>query len=156
MGVDVQRFAGNINGVFNVISDVLDCVLIAFVLLLTLLSFLGVCDDEAVELLLGERTRSSCGGGVRACCAIVHQIEGAYGPFNLGCCLSCCQGGFVAGRLCEGCGQVASEDECTGGEQAQGYVCGALATAGVGVGVVRGCFGGLRVEIWKPHLVLLL
>ncbi len=53
LSVNVQRFTGNINGVFNVISNVLDCIPIAFVLLLTLLGFVGVGDNESVEVLLG-------------------------------------------------------------------------------------------------------
>ena len=155
LGIDVQRFTGNINGVFNVISNVLDCIPIAFVLLLTLLGFVGVGDDESVELLLGERTWSRRGGGVRACCAIAHQIEGADGPFDLGCRLGCCQDGFVAGCLREDGGQVASEEECAGGEQAHGCVCGALAAAVIGV-VARRCFGAACADVWKPHLVLLM
>ena len=101
LSVNVQRFTGNINGVFNVISNVLDCIPIAFVLLLTLLGFVGVGDDESVEVLLGKRAGGCRGGGGGACYAVACEGEGADGAFNLGRCLSCCQDGFVAGCLRE-------------------------------------------------------
>ena len=152
LGVDVQRFADDVDGVHDVVNDAADCVPLAVAQHFALLGFVGVGDDESVEVLLGERAGCRRGGGVGACRAVAREGEGADGPFNLGCCLSCCQDGFVAGCLREDGGQVASEEDGAGGEQAHGCACGALA-AGAGA---RRCFGALRADVWKPHLVLLM
>ena len=158
--VDVQLFADDSDGVHDVVNDAADSVPVAVALQLTLLGFVGVGDDEAVERLLRERAGGCRSGGVRACRAVAHEVDGAGGPFDLGCRLGCCHDGFVAGCLREDCGQVASEEERTGGEQAYGRVCGALAAVVIGAGVIgaaaRRCFGALRTEVWKPHLVLLM
>ena len=155
LGIDVQRFADDLDGVHDVVNNAADCVPVAVALHFTLLGFVGVGDDESVEHLLGERSGCRRGGGVGACRAVAREGEGADGTFDLGCRLSCCQDGFVAGCLREDGGQVASEEDGAGGEQAQCRACGALAAAVIGAGARR-CFGALRADVWKPHLVLLM
>ena len=101
LGVDVQCFADDVDGVHDVVNDAADCIPLAVAQHFTLLGFVGVGDDESVEVLLGERAGGCRGGGGGACYAVACEGEGADGPFNLGRCLSCCQDGFVAGCLRE-------------------------------------------------------
>ena len=101
LGVDVHRFADDVDGVHDVVNDAANSVPVAVAQHFALLGFVGVGDDESVEVLLGERAGGCRGGGGGACYAVACEGEGADGAFNLGRCLSCCQDGFVAGCLRE-------------------------------------------------------